>query len=311
MYFIAILCIFGWLALLLLGGCGLTATPSLNIKAIISRPKKVSSSDFVDLKYKLMLKSEQLIDVGNKIMEAQEDGKVSRANVALYNDFKQATQQVEKDWKTLETRFYLQGGSIVLPIIQLIFGIIRFEINFFEQFVKHLTCTCSAFLSIFWIIHVILYLGLPSYIFSCGALNIAFYFADYATLNFPILGALCYCVMVGYLLISVLGGITLVANRLPVSVHPMKKGETLMNSMLFNVEMWLLCSIAVGQFATNAFGGYAKQTIIQTTYGGIISNLFVIGYFFQYVHYAFLLFAIIGLIVSCACINRPKTAEEI
>ena len=43
-------------------------------------------------------------------------------------------------------------------------------------------------------------------------------------------------------------------------IHPMRIGNTMMNSMLFNVLLLLISCVSVVQFCTRAFASYARLT---------------------------------------------------
>lgn len=45
-----------------------------------------------------------------------------------------------------------------------------------------------------------------------------------------------------------------------------RPGETMMNSLLFNAALFLVSSITVNQFVTDAFSGYASSTAISGEY---------------------------------------------
>ena len=47
-----------------------------------------------------------------------------------------------------------------------------------------------------------------------------------------------------------------------IPIHPMKIGATLMNSMLVNVWLLLLCALAAVQFCYTAFQSYAQMTAV-------------------------------------------------
>ena len=51
-------------------------------------------------------------------------------------------------------------------------------------------------------------------------------------------------------------------NLLIISVHPMRRGATLMSSILFNVALVLVACLAVIQFCAQAFALYAYETAI-------------------------------------------------
>ena len=53
----------------------------------------------------------------------------------------------------------------------------------------------------------------------------------------------------------------------PRQIHPMRIGNTMMNSMLFNVLLLLTTSVSVVQFCTRAFASYARLTAADMLFG--------------------------------------------
>ena len=49
-------------------------------------------------------------------------------------------------------------------------------------------------------------------------------------------------------------------------IHPMKKDNTYMNSILFNVLLIMLASVSVIQFSIRAFGKYTSITVADIFY---------------------------------------------
>ena len=76
------------------------------------------------------------------------------------------------------------------------------------------------------------------------------------------------------------------------SVYPMKIGGTLMSSLLFNVNLIMLSSIAVIQFCAQAFDGYAIDTEVSNIFGGEIQNLKGLGVLYEDKVFIYCFFAI-------------------
>lgn len=64
-------------------------------------------------------------------------------------------------------------------------------------------------------------------------------------------------------------------------IHPMRIGNTMMNSLLFNTELILVCSVAVVHFCQRAFDIYTRLTTIDQILGNEVENLKFLKYFFQ------------------------------
>jgi LMBR1 domain-containing protein 1 len=280
----------GYLILIVCGGWGLTALPVQLIKNFIFKPRRVHADEFARQKIAIQNKSERLIEIGRQLQEAQDSGRLKRSQVRVLKDFKEATYRLENDWNILHKSFYQAGGSVILPYISLILGIL---------------CGC---VSIVWIIHIILYMSVPGYptdvtfgpISPC--LNTVFIGLDRLTSEFPAIGAIFYVGFTFYLLLCVLAGATLMSRVVPFfSVHPMKKNDTMMNSILFNVGLFLIASATVNQFCTQAFSGYARATALDSLFQTSVASLQYIKWYFFSTTYVLLLFAGIGFVMTFVC----------
>lgn len=83
----------------------------------------------------------------------------------------------------------------------------------------------------------------------------------------------------------------------------------MMNSLLFNAALFLISSITVSHFVTDAFSGYATSTAISGLFVDVIKNLKGIKYFFSVMNYVLLGFAGLGFIASLIFI-KDKSPEE-
>lgn len=85
---------------------------------------------------------------------------------------------------------------------------------------------------------------------------------------FPLFGTLSYGAFAFYLLFCVLKGCLKFGLRcFCMTIHPMQIGNTMMNSMLFNVWMLLLTAVAIVQFSSSAFSTYARLTAVDMLFG--------------------------------------------
>lgn len=284
----------GWITFALLGGCGLTALPVTCIKACICKPKRIRSNEFVDMKVAIMKRAERLIELGNQIEEKRDEGELGRKDIRLYNEFKEAVYIVERDWENLEKSYYRAGGSVIIPIIQMIAGII------------------FAILSVILLLHIILSSIIPVdlNVLNIAPLSIIMRYADYVTINVPVIGGAIYSIFGLYMMFCVLAGSRYVASRLPFcAIHPLKPKDTLMNSMVFNLMQVLLSSVAITQFSVYIFVGYTSHSTLGIMFNTVIRNYRIMGYFFRYVHYIFLIFAVVGFVMSMIMF-REKTVDD-
>lgn len=72
-------------------------------------------------------------------------------------------------------------------------------------------------------------------------------------------------------------------------------GETMVNSLVFNVGLVLVASLAVMQFSSNAFSLYAKYTATVTLVSGQMTNLTGIKYIYDALIFVLLLFMLFSV----------------
>jgi len=85
---------------------------------------------------------------------------------------------------------------------------------------------------------------------------------------FPLFGTLSYGAFTFYLFFCVLKGCLKIGLRcFCMTIHPMEIGNTMMNSMLFNVWMLLFTAPAIVQFTASAFSTYARLTAVDMLFG--------------------------------------------
>jgi LMBR1 domain-containing protein 1 len=100
---------------------------------------------------------------------------------------------------------------------------------------------------------------------------------------FSLFGTISVAVFSMYLLFAVMKGTFKFGMRFfLLPIHPMKPGGTLMNSMLFNLILILLCAIPCAQFCSQAFRDYARLTDIDVIFTGQIAYMDGFVYFYQY-----------------------------
>ena len=93
------------------------------------------------------------------------------------------------------------------------------------------------------------------------------------------------------------------------SIHPMKKNETYMNSILFNIMLFMITSVSVNQFCVKAFNEYAAMTDIDLIFSTQIKYLQFFVYFYRYNVFEYMLCAIM-LISLIYLILRPSDSNS-
>eukprot|EP00771_Trimastix_marina_P000039 gnl/Trimastix_PCT/1038.p1 GENE.gnl/Trimastix_PCT/1038~~gnl/Trimastix_PCT/1038.p1 ORF type:complete len:513 (+),score=177.59 gnl/Trimastix_PCT/1038:53-1540(+) len=291
-YAIALLSFFGWFLFILYGGVGLTALPMDLITDFATRPRKLSSDQYLGLQQEVRKSAEELQEELLKF-EQEHSGR-ERYSAKLRNQLRKLegrAEEIENNFKKLNFLRNPDQYNPLIPWLKLIVGIF------------------GILISIAWLAHIIIFQVAKVHPF----LNAAFEACDNAL---PFLGVALYGVFVAYLLwATVKGNIKLGLNFLLLSIHPMKLNATLMNSFLFNTILIIFCVYALLQFCTSSFSVYARGTAVSALFDQQMRHLKFLKYFFNYFIYAFLGVAALSLIVSltvswCLKARKRRRREE-
>merc|ERR1711861_67761 len=94
----------------------------------------------------------------------------------------------------------------------------------------------------------------------------------------------------------------------------MRIGNTMMNSMLFNVLLLIITSVSVVQFCTRAFASYARLTAADQLFGAQVENLMGLKFFF---HNSIFLYALVSIslltviyLAICPTDKRAKFEDD-
>jgi LMBR1 domain-containing protein 1 len=281
-YAIALFALVGWVFLIVFGGVGLSSLPIDLIMSWVRRPRPITLHEYGIQKQRIAQAVQRLGLKGKTIEDEQraQGNRISNALARRINHFKLDVAFVEDRYRKLELSHKAQGGSVFLPWLWLLLGII------------------SIIISLAWIAHIIAWNILQKYQF----LNLLFIVLDKV---FPLFGVIAYGSFTFYLLWACVKGVTKVGMRLLFfEVHPMKLRDTLMNAFLFNCALILVVSVTVIQFAAQSFEPYASNTAVQALFTTYIQNLLYIGLAFRYFPYVLLAFFFLGALFSCLC--RPR-----
>ena len=142
-----------------------------------------------------------------------------------------------------------------------------------------------ALLSLIWLIHMILYFLMPlitsdiqsEYAFISNLLE----YLSQKNLSFISFGI--YAVLSLYLLICIVKGCVKVGMRFIflVEIHPLIKGETFVNSLLFNINVILFCGLSVIHFLSRSFKNYLLMTDVDLIFNQQIGHLNFFRFFFE------------------------------
>ena len=263
-YVIGLFSTIGWLGFAFFGGIGLIALPFELINDWRHRARPIPVEFYLKAKDDILARSTHLQEIGRKIDQSIQANKQSRSLDKKVKLFRNEVMSLEKRYQALETSYRDRGGSPIRSFFLLILGIF------------------SCCISLLWALHMILYnmSGIDSFLNTC------FIELDQ---KFALLGTAAYSLFCLFLLWSVVKGIFCIGvNFLIISIHPMKVGDTLMNSFLFNTMIVLFCSITVTQFAAYSFREYAANTAVDNLFTTFVLRLKGIGYVMRYMQYLLL-----------------------
>eukprot|EP00386_Alphamonas_edax_P010288 GDKI01033357.1.p1 GENE.GDKI01033357.1~~GDKI01033357.1.p1 ORF type:complete len:543 (+),score=87.29 GDKI01033357.1:76-1704(+) len=286
-YLVGIMSFFGWFLFVIFGGVGLTALPLDLILAFIDRPQACDLTTFLNKKKALGEKANKLKEIGDELRKkdletrhkkgwgsGREKAKVARE----FNKFRQAVFLLEREWAHMNVALKEKGENPVTAVGKLVCGI------------------CGLILSILWFIHILVYLVIRPQV-DMGKLPGSRFLNDILAATddtgIMILSLVIYMVFVVYLLSCVMKGCFKFGMRVffLFPIHPMRPGETHLNTFLFNVGMILLSTTSVIQFSQDAFADYSRLTDADLIFSAQLKYLDFFTYFFKDRIFIYLLLA--------------------
>jgi LMBR1 domain-containing protein 1 len=281
-YVVGIMCAVGWVFFCIFGGVGLTALPVDTMSDFMNRPKPISIAQFNDEKARIGGRAIKLIEAG-KQLEKSKNNRRSRNKInALRAEVMILEKDLERTIESYENRGTGPIKALLMVLVALFGGII----------------------SLLWIMHVFLYNATK----VNGFLNSFLVDLDR---TFALFGVLAYAIFSYYLLWATVKGCFKVGLRLVFfQIHPMKIGDTLMNAMLFNCGLVLLCSIVVTQFCAMSFDVYASNTVIDGLLNLYVRRLKGIGVIMYYFQYAFIAVAGLSVFWLILCPRKKVVADD-
>ncbi|EGR30777.1 lmbr1-like conserved region family protein, putative [Ichthyophthirius multifiliis] len=307
-YVMAFTSFIGNFLFVLFGGVGLFALPIDLIQEFINKPKLRSSKEAYEIKEILKQKTKKLIEQGIEVkrqlsetsvadgywQKRKENNKLKK----MQNQFRVNVLSLERDYQIFKLELNIVGINPAIWFFKLIGGVIFFIV------------------SIIWWLHIILYVlssdinGFPKAPF----LNEMLIELESSGVSF--LSTALFAFLSLYLLWCVQKGNIKFGLRIPFifTLHPMKVNETWMNSFLFNINLVLICSVAVCQFCAKAFSQYARLTAIDNIFNTQVKNLRFFKYFyndnvFEYAIVVWSVLTCLYLIIRTS--DKPKQLQEI
>ena len=300
-YAIALLTFISYLLFILFGGVGIFSFPLDLIYSFCTRPIRIKPAKLEEMKKEIVVTAADLKDLGMQLKKLEEQGhhqknmfsKDKRNYNALLKKLKVGVSVVDDQFQVINLQEMANQTSALGYLMRLIAGIF------------------CMILSALWICQIVLYIiikidGVPLF----GFLNVPLVKLCDANLSF--LSILIFVVMTFYLLICTVKGNFKFGLRIMIlgQIHPMKKDNTYMNSILFNVLLVMLTSVSVIQFSIKAFGEYTSMTDADIIFNTQIKYLTFYSFFFQYNIFEYIMLGI-ALISLIYLICRPHDTNTV
>ena len=303
-YIIALLSIISYILFMIFGGVGIFSFPLDLIYSFCTRPVKIKPAKLEEMKKEIVVTAADLKDLGMQLKKLEEKGdhnrnmfsKEKRHYNELLKQLKVGVSVIDDQFQIINMQTLANQTSALGYLLQLISGIFCF------------------ILSLLWIVQILLYIiikrnGRPIH----GFLNIAL--VKLTDFNLSFLAICLFTVLSLYLLLITLKGNFKFGLRIMIlgQIHPMKKDNTYMNSILFNVMLVMLTSVSVIQFSIRAFGEYTSLTDADIIFNTQIKYLSFYSFFFKYniFEYGLLVIAVISFIYLICRPNDTNTVKKI
>lgn len=284
-YAVAMMCGAGWILFFVYGGVGLVAFPVDTIRDFMNRPKAISGAVFHQEMEIIAGKAQLLIKIGEELTKASRKRSIAGSVKNKINTLRNEAYLLENQQERLIWAFEQAGGSPFVVYGAPLIGII------------------GAIISAMWIIHIFVYNTLDASPF----LNVMLIDLDNA---FSLLGVAAYALFAFYLLWCTFKGQIKIGMRLLFfQIHPMKQGDTTVNSLLFNVGLLLAAAIAVVQFSARSFQEYAANTAISALLNAYVIRLKGVGPVISYLQYVFVGVSGLAIIWVVICPNRQRRQD--
>ena len=282
-YVIALLSFISYILFVIFGGIGIFAFPLDLIYAFCTRPVKLNPTKLEEVKKEIVVAAADLKDLAMQIKKLETKGYNKKTIFSsdrrhydeLVKRLKVGVSVIDDQYQIIQIQNLANRTSALGYVVQLIVGII------------------CLILSLLWIAQIILYIvikknGQPLYPF----LNIPLVVLTDNNCSFL---AIClFTVFSFYLVIATVKGNVKFGIRLMClgQIHPLKKDNTYMNSILFNVMLIMFTSVSLIQFCVKAFGEYASSTDADIILNTQIRYLRFYSFFYSYNIFEYIFIAI-------------------
>ncbi|MCQ2821199.1 MAG: LMBR1 domain-containing protein [archaeon] len=281
---IGFLCFISYFLFTLFGGIGLFALPMDMIYSFISRPKKLDKAVIESMKKEIVETAADLKELALKVKALEESGAnkkmffspEKREYNELYNKLKVGVSCISDEYDLINLQNLITGKTILEAYISLIVGIL------------------CLIVSGVWVFQIVVYVVLKTQGKALyQGLNVLLVYMTDKGISFVAIGI--FAIMCMYLLLCTMKGNLKFGVRFFIlgSIHPMKKNETYMNSILFNISLIMIASVSVNQFCLKAFNEYAAMTDFDL----IFSQVKYLAFFVFFEKYHIFEYALCALIV--------------
>ena len=303
-YIIAVLSIISYILFMIFGGVGLFSFPLDLIYSFCTRPIKIKAAKLEELKKEIVVSAADLKDLGMQLKKLEENGVHNKSIFSKekrqYNDLlkklKVGVSIIDDQFQIINMQNMANQTSALGYLIQLLAG-------FF-----------CMILSFTWIAQILLYIilkknGKPISTF----LNIPL--VKLTKVNLSFIAISIFTVLSLYLLLITIKGNFKFGLRFMLfgQIYPMKKDNTYMNSILFNVMLIMITSVSVIQFSIRAFGEYTSLTDADIIFNTQIKYLTFYSLFFKFnvFEIGLLIIAFISFVYLICRPNDTNTVKKI
>ena len=303
-YAIALLSFISYLLFVLFGGVGIFSFPLDLIYSFCTRPVRIKPNKLEEMKKEIVVTAADLKDLAMQLKELEKLGHHKKNMFSKdkrhYNDL---LKQLKVGVSVLDEQFEIVNFQVLANKTS--------ALGYLMQLIGGIFCMLLSFL---WILQIVLYIiikidGKPLFTF----LNMPL--VALADANVSFLSILIFVIMTFYLLIITVKGNFKFGLRIMIlgSIHPMKKDNTYMNSILFNVLLVMLTSVSVIQFSIKAFGEYTAMTDADLIFNAQIKYMTFYSFFFEYnvFEYALLGIAVISFFYLICRPSDTNTVKKI
>jgi LMBR1 domain-containing protein 1 len=304
---IGILNIISNLYFMLYGGVGLLSLPIDLLHSFCARPERVlikNSFDHEQKKEEIALFAIDLKGICMKLKKAEINGDnkkciCSKSRLKYENLLKQlkiCVSIIEDQYEKINFKSTENKNGAIGYLMTFFLGIF------------------SLILSIIWILHIIFYIILkknekPFF----NVLNVILIKLTKINLSFVSIGI--YFLLSLYLLFITIKGNFKIRSRIFYLgiIYPLKKNNSYMNSILFNVKLIMITSISVVQLFLRAFSDYTSMTDASLIFNVQIKYLLINGYLckFNIVEYGLFSMAIISFIYFIISSNEMDRMKKL